>query len=158
MRNSVAAKRRTFLPGRVLFLALALVFSSAGNAAAATIIVDWTGAGDYLTVQEGLEAAVNGDTVRVRSGTYTLPVGTHLDFDGKAVRLTSVSGPESTIIEGPEPYDFCVRFESGEAPFTRLNGFTLDGILVRIHGQCITDHFETTFFCGRALNAGAGPR
>ena len=50
-----------------ILFAVTVVLASA--AAADTIVVDWGGGGDYLTVQEGVDAASAGDTVRVECGT-----------------------------------------------------------------------------------------
>jgi hypothetical protein len=38
---------------------------------AETIYVCWDGSGDYLTIQEGIDAAVDGDEVIVCDGSYT---------------------------------------------------------------------------------------
>ena len=43
---------------------------AATTAMSATMVVDWAGSGDFLTIGEGLTASAAGDTVLVRCGTY----------------------------------------------------------------------------------------
>ena len=43
----------------------------AGVCAGGTITVNWDGTGDYMTIQEGIYAAVDGDTVIVEKGIYS---------------------------------------------------------------------------------------
>ena len=48
------------------------------------------------TIQAGINAAVNGDTVIVRDGTYT-GIGHHaIDFGGKAITVMSENGAGAT--------------------------------------------------------------
>jgi len=49
---------------------IALLAVAAGSSDARTIIVDKTGLGDYTTIQAAVNAAVDGDTVRVFPGVY----------------------------------------------------------------------------------------
>jgi len=49
-------------------IAFIIVYES--NLSARTIIVDQTGAGDYLTIQEGVNLANDGDVVLVFPGIY----------------------------------------------------------------------------------------
>ncbi len=52
--------------------------------------------GDYATIQEGIDAAQNGDTVLVARGEYIQnPV-----IENKNILLTSSEGPEATTIRG----------------------------------------------------------
>jgi hypothetical protein len=77
--------------------------------------------GDYPTIQGAIEAAnyVSGDTVLVSDGTYF----ENLDFLGKGVTVTSVNGPQVTVIDGGQ--STVVNFSSGESSNSILNGFTL---------------------------------
>ena len=51
---------------------------------------------DQPTIQAGIDASVNGDTVLVAPGTYYERV----NLSGKAIVLTSEAGPDSTTIDG----------------------------------------------------------
>jgi hypothetical protein len=66
------------------------------NAFGATINVPTA---EYPTIQAGIDAAVDGDTVLVADGTYTGAGNKNLDFNGKAITLSSENGPNKTIID-----------------------------------------------------------
>ncbi|MBM3328597.1 MAG: hypothetical protein FJY67_03870, partial [Calditrichaeota bacterium] len=55
---------------------------------------------NYDTIQSAINASVDGDTVRVRAGTYR----EQLQFFDKNVSLVSESGPEETILDGTGYY------------------------------------------------------
>jgi hypothetical protein len=67
-----------------LLLAVSLVAAGiAGGtllAADRVLVVDASGGGDYLTITEAVAAAVDGDTVRVKPGTYVEAVTIAHDF------------------------------------------------------------------------------
>ena len=55
---------------------------------ATRITVDQAGGADFETIQEGVNAAVSGDTVRVTpSAHYTGPLNREIDFLGKNITL-----------------------------------------------------------------------
>jgi hypothetical protein len=75
---------------------------------------------DQPTIQAAIDVANNHDTVLVAPGIYR----EHINFKGKAITVTSESGPEVTTIDG-SPFDSVVLFISREVRNSVLNGFTL---------------------------------
>lgn len=76
--------------------------------------------GEYPSIQAGIEAATNGDTVLVEAGTYY----ENVNFIGKAIIVRSADGPECTVIDGCKQ-DATVAFENGEIRDSVLDGFTV---------------------------------
>src|SRR5215470_5389855 len=75
---------------------------------------------DRPTIQSAINDAIGGDRVLVAPGTYS----ENIDFSGKAITVTSESGPQDTIIDAGNA-DSVVSFTSGEGRDSVLNGFTL---------------------------------
>src|SRR5216683_2786280 len=116
--------------GQIVAMAL-LGFSAPPVAATGTTI---RVPADKPTIQAAIDAASNGDTVFVSDGTYK----ENINFEGKAVTLTSVNGAATTIIDGGGS-DCGVKFVTNEGLDSVLAGFT------------IRNGFGS-FFCG--FNAG----
>ena len=75
---------------------------------------------DQPTIQAGIEAAVNGDTVLVARGTYT----ENLDLTGKTITVRSELGVMVTIIDGAQSGS-TITFQSTETTETVVSGFTI---------------------------------
>jgi parallel beta-helix repeat protein len=75
---------------------------------------------DQPSIQAGINAASNGDTVLVAPGKYT----ENIDFKGKAITVASSAGPAQTIIDGGQN-GVVATFQTFETRASVLNGFTL---------------------------------
>jgi len=108
-------------------LAFVLVFAAA-TASGTVVHVDHAGAGDHLTIQEGIDAASAGDTLLVAPGIYSGPGNRDLDFVGKNLTLLSSIGRDSTFIDcggTPEEFHRGFFFHSGEDTTSLVSGFTI---------------------------------
>ncbi len=101
---------------------LFIIISIPSLAFSATIQVP----GDYPTIQQGIDAAVNGDTVLVAPGTYV----ENIDFLGKAITVKSSGGAGLTVIDGNNA-NSVVFLSSGENTDSVLEGFSI------VNGQAV---------------------
>ncbi|MBT5271118.1 MAG: hypothetical protein HOL70_16905, partial [Candidatus Marinimicrobia bacterium] len=86
---------------------------------------------DQATIQAGIDAAVDGDTVLVEAGLYYETI----DFIGKNIVLLSSSGPSSTIIDGTTGGDTTSVVNMSSWGFSAdciIDGFTIQNGLVGI--------------------------
>jgi hypothetical protein len=114
-----------------ILLALAIVSFSQAE----TIYVDednvagpWDGTPEhpYQHIQDGIDAASNGDTVLVRDGMYKGAGNVNLDFHGKAITVRSEDGPDNCIIDCEKVVSTRgFYFHSGEGPDSVVDGLTI---------------------------------
>ena len=117
-------------------LALVAVFCPAVSPAD-TVYVDYDGFGDYTRIQDGIDAALDGDTVLVMA-TYGGPAtfrgagNRALDFGGKNLTLWALMGPHLISVDC-EGADRAILLSAGTdstshiTGFTFLNGYASDG-------------------------------
>ncbi len=117
------------------------IAACAAPASAATIHVDWAGGGDYLTIQEGVNAATYGDTVLVSSGTYSEHVDIVAGADG--ITLASIAGREATTIDGGGLTGSSTVYCSHVGAGTRIEGFRITGTSPTSGGYAISVYEST---------------
>lgn len=96
----------------------------------------------YKTIQEAIDAAVDGDTVVVHPGTYVGDGNRDIDFSGKAITVRSEDPDEEGIVaatiidcEGTaeDPHRAFI-FQNSEDANSILDGFTIMNGYIRIDG------------------------
>ena len=106
-----------------------LLLAMPGLAQGVTVTVGAGAACDFVTVQAGIDAANDGDTVLVSSGEYV--IAEPITFRGKAITVRSEAGRDETTIRMGTPVDTnrgsVVVFENGETAESVLDGFTITG-------------------------------
>jgi len=113
----------------------------------------------FLSVQEAIDAALDGDLIRVNRGFYCDAGNYNLDFAGKAVTITSIKGAHNTWIDcyhrGP-----AFVFENGEGADSVVQGFTIyragnteGAVVIRNSSPTISDNIirETAYTVGGGI-------
>ncbi|MFC1617717.1 hypothetical protein ACFL2B_00375 [Patescibacteria group bacterium] len=113
------------------------------------------------TIQAGINAAHDGDTVLVANGTYTGSGNRDISFQGKAITVMSAGSTFSCVInlaDGGGGRAF--RFENREGPDSVLDGFTIinghreDGGAILCSGSCAPTIRHCYFMNNEAMNNG----
>ncbi len=121
-----------------------LMLSGLGNAPPSLAeVIDVPG--NYATIQEAIDAAVDSDVVQIADGTHTGPGNKNLDFAGKAITVRSVSGDPALCIIDCQDSGRGFYFHSGESADAIVSGITVTNGYVT--GGSPGGHFGGAVYC-----------
>ena len=105
-----------------LYLLFVIVLIIVSIASANTIHVP----GDHRTIQAGVLASHDGDTVLVANGRYTGFGNRGIDFQGREIVIIAENGPENCIIDLENLTNYAALFvHSGEGSNSVFSGFKI---------------------------------
>jgi len=124
------------------------IINQAGRKYTAARVINTTQDKGYVSIQESINEANDGDVVKVYEGIYY----ENIDFKGKAITVRSKvpedwSVVEATIIDANGGYHV-VEFSSGEDANSVLTGFTITG--GEANGVSSLDKCGAGIYCGEA--------
>jgi parallel beta-helix repeat protein len=138
----------------ILALTIVALITTTVVAQAATITVCPSGC-DYTSIQSAINAAIPGDTIEVRSGTYYENVNVNkqltlrgVDTDG-GKPVVDAGGSGSAISAITLSADGCTL-----EGFNAINGTSYAGILITSNNNIITDNIANNNGGGIAINGG----
>ncbi len=80
---------------------------------------------DFPTIQEGIDASINGDIIMIADGIFSGENNTDVDFLGKSITVMSENGPENCVIMIQSSGSRGFRFHSGENHSSILQGIKI---------------------------------
>ncbi|WP_255197092.1 right-handed parallel beta-helix repeat-containing protein [Halorarius litoreus] len=118
--------------------ALVAPFGLVGTASAATITVNDNGGADYTSIQDAVDAAAPGDTIRVAPGEYdeSVTINKQLTLIGDPGDGSAGAGSSAPVMDGgPSAYAFKL---TSDADGTTITGFLInnnnnDAVLVDLN-------------------------
>jgi len=119
---------------KILLILMLFTLIGTANATEYTVCVGMCPAVDFSTIQDGINTAVNGDTVTVHPGVYY----ENINFNGKDILVRGKYSSGSTIDGGDTAP--CVTFENSETSSAVLENFHLQNGL---GAECPTNGTKT---------------
>ena len=118
--NTVTRSLCALSVARGAAVACAMLASAAVNAA--ILVVDASGSTRFTTVQSAVKAAVNGDTILIRAGTYSET----LAISGKLLTIRGDGSASAVVLRSPGG-DTMMHLDGGETNALRFEHLTFTG-------------------------------
>jgi hypothetical protein len=125
----------------ISFVAAGLITLLGGAPDAATYVIRPDGLGDFPTVQQGIDASSDGDSIELTAGIFTGDGNRNLDYRGKAIQLHSQQGDPTNCILDCEYRGRGVIFQTGESRDSVLEG-------VKIINGYAPESYGGAIYCG----------
>ncbi len=135
---------------KTILCSLLITFSLVLPAHATTYTIRPDGTGDFPSIQAAITASVNGDTILLDMGTYYGNGNYEIDFQGKAITVSSLNGDPNTCIVNCLGSSSLHRrgfvFMNGEGSDSELIGITIEnGYWTRGAGAICWDNSSPSF-------------
>jgi len=123
-------------------VAIACLVVAGEAATATTYVVEANGSGDYATIQDAIDAAVDTDVIELGNGTFDGPGNYDIDFLGKAITVMGQTGDPGDVTIDVDGSEFTPRrgfwFHNGEGSSSVLQDVTVvNGYIVGGNGGAI---------------------
>lgn len=119
----------------VTMIAATCLIALSASAPAATYLVRANGSGDYATIQDAIDAAVDTDIIELADGTFDDDGNRDIDYLGKAITIRSESGDPADVTIDCEGDEFdnhrAFWFHNDEGSSSILQNITI------VHGYIV---------------------
>ncbi|UCG46986.1 MAG: right-handed parallel beta-helix repeat-containing protein [Phycisphaerales bacterium] len=138
-----AKKGRSFSPASRAYSNLTTHLTDQ-NFVSLGLVVRADGNGDFPTIQDAVDEAVDGDQVILEPGTYTGQGNSDIDFGAKAITVRSTEPDNPAIVAATIIKGHAFSFRSGEGPDSVVDGLTVAQGTAAVGGGITCRHSSPT--------------